>query len=99
MPRREPVVFFMGRLARATSVTVLLWSATLQSAASAPANAARLPEGPGLAAKYSDDKGVEKDPAVLFAEGFESGDLKRWDGPNQIRVVAAGGRGEWNQRD
>ena len=37
------------------------------------------PEGPGLAAKYPGDKGIAKDPAVLFADDFESGDLARWD--------------------
>lgn len=39
------------------------------------------PEGnaSGLAAKYPGDAGLERDPAVLFAENFESGDLKKWD--------------------
>jgi len=43
------------------------------------AAAADLPRGPGLAAKYPDDQGLAKDPAVLFADDFESGDLKKWD--------------------
>ena len=30
-----------------------------------------LPEGDGLAAKYPGDKGIEQDPAVVFADGFE----------------------------
>jgi len=30
-----------------------------------------LPEGRGLAAKYPGDAGIEKDPAVVFADGFE----------------------------
>lgn len=34
---------------------------------------------PGLAAQYPGDAGVAGDAAVLFAEDFESGDLKRWD--------------------
>ena len=42
----------------------------------------KLPEGPGLAAKYPLDEGIGKDPNVLFAENFETGDLadlaKRW---------------------
>lgn len=46
----------------------------------------KLPEGPGLAAKYPGDRGLGKDPAVIFAESFEDGDkaalLKRWDEPN-----------------
>lgn len=41
-----------------------------------------LPEGFGLAGKYPGDRGIEKDPSVLFAEDFEAGDLaelaKRW---------------------
>ncbi len=33
----------------------------------------------GIAAKYQNDRGIEKDPAVLFADNFESGDMARWD--------------------
>ncbi|HUR56468.1 MAG TPA: hypothetical protein VM029_02075, partial [Opitutaceae bacterium] len=33
----------------------------------------------GLAARYPGDVGLARDPAVLFAEDFESGDLKKWD--------------------
>lgn len=44
---------------------------------------ARLPEGPGLAARYPGDAGIAADPAVLLAEGFEEGDLatvgRRWE--------------------
>ena len=40
----------------------------------------------GLSAKYPGDLGIEKDPAVFFAENFESGDLKKWD---QVRGSAA----------
>ena len=45
---------------------------------------ARLPEGAsGLAAKYPGDKGIEKDPAVRFVEGFDGPSVdaiaKRWD--------------------
>ncbi|MHC4739896.1 MAG: heparinase II/III domain-containing protein [Planctomycetota bacterium] len=29
----------------------------------------------GIAAKYPGDKGIEKDPAVIFAEGFEGGEI------------------------
>ncbi len=43
-----------------------------------------LPEGNGLAAKYPGDLGIEKDPAVVFADGFEGcslpADLRaKWD--------------------
>ena len=41
-----------------------------------------LPESDGLAAKYPDDVGIERDSSVLFAENFETGDLQdlgnRW---------------------
>lgn len=33
----------------------------------------------GLAAKYANDAGIENDPSVLFADNFESGDMKKWD--------------------
>ena len=33
----------------------------------------------GLASKYSGDGGIAKDPDVLFADNFESGDMKKWD--------------------
>ena len=33
----------------------------------------------GIAAKYPADAGIARDPAVLFAENFETGDLKKWD--------------------
>ncbi len=36
----------------------------------------------GLAVKYPLDAGIEKDPAVLFTENFESGTMQKWD---QIR--------------
>ncbi|MEQ8763628.1 MAG: hypothetical protein RL885_06865 [Planctomycetota bacterium] len=33
----------------------------------------------GLASRYPGDVDIEKDPAVLFADGFESGNLGQWD--------------------
>ena len=33
----------------------------------------------GLAAQYPGDVGLEIDPDVLFADSFESGDMKKWD--------------------
>lgn len=55
---------------------------------------AALPEGPGLSAKYEHDRGIEKDPAVLLFEDFESGDIadlaKRWqDVSNKADKVLA----------
>src|SRR5690349_11629478 len=32
-----------------------------------------------LAARYPGDIGIEEDPAVLFADNFESGNLRKWD--------------------
>jgi hypothetical protein len=47
-----------------------------------PEKSQTLFEGSGLAARYPADVGIERDPAVLFAESFESGSLeeldKRW---------------------
>jgi len=40
----------------------------------------------GLAAKYPGDAGIATDSDVLFAENFESGDMKKWDQKNG-RVV------------
>jgi predicted amidohydrolase len=44
-----------------------------------PESATKSVSGEGLAAKYPGDAGIEKDPAVLFADNFESGDMKKWD--------------------
>jgi predicted amidohydrolase len=33
----------------------------------------------GLATKYPGDVGIASDPDVLFADNFESGDMKKWD--------------------
>lgn len=39
-----------------------------------------LPHGPGLAAAFKADDGIEKHAAVIFADNFESGELgARWD--------------------
>jgi predicted amidohydrolase len=43
------------------------------------------PISSGLAAKYPGDAGITNDPAVLFADNFESGDMKKWD--QQRRAV------------
>lgn len=50
-----------------------------------------------LSAKYPGDVGIEKDPVVLFAENFESGDLKQWD-QQRGGVVMSGEKpnsGQW----
>ena len=52
------------------------------------------PKGAGLASEYPGDEGIEKDPRVLFADDFETGDVKetaaRWgDGKVDGRVSHA----------
>ena len=60
-----------------------LWLAAAALAASALPGWAeepgqnRLPEGPGLAARYPGDVGLTKDPAVILVENFEAGSLDR----------------------
>jgi hypothetical protein len=49
------------------------------AALTAPVSAAGLPQGPGLAARYPGDKGISKDEAVVFADGFESYESP-WEG-------------------
>ena len=51
----------------------------------------------GLAAAYPGDAGIAADPAVLFADNFESGDMKKWD-QQRGRVVMTGDKpnaGSW----
>jgi hypothetical protein len=59
------------------------YTAGLLGLAARAAEKEALPEGPGLSSKYPRDAGIERDPAVLFAESFEGGTLeeieKRWD--------------------
>src|SRR5258705_924328 len=37
------------------------------------------PEGSGLASRYPGDRAIAQSPTVIFADDFESSDLKRWD--------------------
>jgi hypothetical protein len=54
---------------------------TARGAADAPPPPAPLPEGDhGIASRYPGDRGIEADPAVIFHDDFESGDLRgKWD--------------------
>ena len=45
-------------------------------AVAAVVQAAELPEGPGLGAKYPGDVGLENDPSVIILEDFEDGNLE-----------------------
>ncbi len=80
----------------------LLMALTSTFAAEAPntpvnlAGKKELPEGSGLAAAFQADAGIRTHPAVIFADGFESGPLGHgWDvdGPvktNILSLVAPG---------
>jgi hypothetical protein len=57
-----------------------------------------LPAADGLAAQYPGDAGIARDSAVLFADNFESGDMKQWD-EKRGRVVmtdTAPHSGKWS---
>lgn len=43
----------------------------------------------GLSARHPNDAGIECDPAVLFAENFESGDTRKWDSRKEPVAVVA----------
>ncbi len=51
-----------------------------------------LPEGPGLAAKYPGDGGIENDPRVIFTEQFEEASIeelkRRWEDVKNARAMA-----------
>lgn len=76
-------------------VVVLVLTVALRGPVrSAFADEPKLPEGPGLAAQYPGDRGIEHDAHVLFVEDFGEGDLaavgKRWsDVSNQDGKVFA----------
>ncbi len=52
----------------------------------------KLPEGYGLSAKYPEDKGLEKDPAVIFFENFEVSSIseleKRWENISSPQIMS-----------
>jgi hypothetical protein len=62
---------------------------------SLPSTISKLPSNAeGVAAKYPGDRGIERDPRVLFAENFETGRIeelaRRWDSmSNHERKVMA----------
>ncbi len=49
-------------------------------------------EGAGLAAKYPGDEGIESDPAVVFAEGFEADSIEtvwsRWESVENKSIMS-----------
>src|SRR5688572_29837476 len=76
------------RRAVACIVAVMAFAISTRNALAQPDAAspvaAALPEGKaGIAAKYRGDRGIEKDPQVIFVERFDEGSLdaivERWD--------------------
>lgn len=57
---------------RARSGAAVLAAVLASAAASRTAGQEKLPEGPGLAARYLRDAGLAADPAVLFHDDFEA---------------------------
>ena len=59
----------------------ILWLGALHGQGAAGGPPAPLPEGErGIAAKYAGDAGIELDPAAVFRDDFESGNLRgKWD--------------------
>ncbi|MEO0069573.1 MAG: hypothetical protein ABIK18_02115 [candidate division WOR-3 bacterium] len=79
-------------------VSVLLfprYSANSLEKAVVTAGRDKLPEGFGLSAKYPGDKGIERDPAVVFVENFEEGSLEaiksRWENCSGIEIMSLSG--------
>jgi hypothetical protein len=76
----------------AIRAAVLVTYVVVGGVAAVRAGDRKLPAGPGLAAKYPGDRGIEKDPAVIYADGFESDVLRGWDDqdgnqPPKVRLV------------
>ena len=70
----------MPRLASSRSPAGLVALLALAGAPSLPAADGLAPHYPGdagIAPHYPGDAGIARDPAVLFAANFESGDMKR----------------------
>ncbi len=65
-----------------TSLPGLCLTAALGAALFTSTHAALAAQPSGLAAQYPGDKGIEKDPRVVFADNFETGDIdaigKHW---------------------
>ncbi len=76
---------------RALLFAVLVLLLTLTKQLMAGTMLVELPKGEGLAAKYSGDVGIEQDPAVVFADGFEE--------IEGTRLAAVGGEQRGNKWD
>src|SRR2546423_11657917 len=65
-------------------VVMMIWATSFaQPHASHRIAVERISQAPGLAAKYPGDRGIDKDPNVVFVENFEEPSLdtmkKRWE--------------------
>ncbi|MFB3893764.1 MAG: hypothetical protein ACE15C_17260 [Phycisphaerae bacterium] len=90
------LALFAGVLLHAFWATAVLGQGPVGRLAPATAPASRPSPGP-LAARYPNDVGIEKDPAVIFADNFDAWPVRAaaapagsWDGPigRGVQVVA-----------
>jgi predicted amidohydrolase len=79
-------------LLTAAGVVGMAWLLALPPMADAWEPAEKLPEGPGLAAKYPGDVGIDKDPKVVFVENFEHPSMddlkKRWESVSHPEILS-----------
>ncbi len=72
----------MGKACAGLAAVALAAAAICLAPRGGNSTAAGAPQGTGLASKYPGDAGIERDPAVIFAESFERGTLeeigRRW---------------------
>ena len=73
------------------AVTVWMWTAIPQRG-NGQVQDVGAPEGPGLAAKYPGDAGIETDPNVIFVENFDEPSLddmkKRWESVSDAEIMS-----------
>jgi len=62
-------------LSRAALVLLMTATGSLRAQDKAEAVSGQLPQGSGVAAGYPGDRGLDKDPAVVFFEDFEAGEV------------------------
>src|SRR5262245_6456676 len=83
-----------SRLLDASALITLTACAVTLSASPVPGQEAGkiLSEGPGLAAKYSGDRGLADDPHVVFVEDFEASSVddveQRWESVNHPEIMS-----------
>jgi hypothetical protein len=65
---------------------------SMAAATSAADHAVELPAGPGLAAQFAGDVGIERHPAVVFVENFEQPSFaatrRRWESVSQPELMS-----------